>query len=82
MHLTRRKRRGLMYRKRVAEINAIYDREVKRGLTNREIWRRYVYPRWGCSEATFYNILKASSRDDLAIDGDSRELLLFDFGDK
>ena len=38
------KRRGVSYEKRVEEINRIYDQYAKRGVPNREIWRRYVYP--------------------------------------
>jgi len=52
------KRRGVSYRQRVCEINLIYSRWVKTGLSNREIWRRYIYPVYGISERTLYNILK------------------------
>ena len=58
-------RRGKMYQMRVADVNAIYDKYVHTGLSNKEIWRRYVYPRYGCTEATFYNLLKAGSREEL-----------------
>lgn len=51
----------MSYQKRVADINRIYDEHAKKGLPNREIWRRYVYPVYGISERTFYNILNASS---------------------
>ena len=53
-----KKRRGASYRKRVADINRIYSEHVKSGLSNREIWLRYVYPVYAISERTFYNILK------------------------
>ena len=56
-----KKRKGKSYAKRVADINQIYDFYVKTGLPNREIWKRYVYPRYGICERTFYNLLKASS---------------------
>lgn len=55
------KRKGKSYAKRVADINRIYDTYIKTGLTNREIWKRYVYPKYGISERTFYNLLKAST---------------------
>ena len=55
-------RRGLSYDKRVANVNAVYDAYVKTGLSNREIWKRYVWPRWGMSERTFYNMLYAPAR--------------------
>lgn len=61
-------RRGFSYIKRVADINAIYDRYARTGLSNREIWRRYVYPQYAITERTFYNILKASSRVTLPAD--------------
>lgn len=51
----------MSYQKRVADINRIYDLYVKKGIPNREIWRRYIYPVYGISERTFYNILKASA---------------------
>ncbi|WP_290389852.1 hypothetical protein [uncultured Duncaniella sp.] len=54
-------RRGLSYRKRVADINRIYDEHARRGLTNREIWRRYIYPVYAISERTFYNIMNATA---------------------
>lgn len=53
------KRRGKSYAKRVADVNAIYDKYVKTGLSNREIWRRYIWPVYGISERTMYNLLKA-----------------------
>ena len=40
------KRRGVSYKKRVADINRIYDQHAKEGVPNREIWRRYIY--YGC----------------------------------
>ena len=64
------KRHGVSYQKRVADINRIYDQYVKTGVPNREIWRRYIYPVYGISERTFYNILNASAdpRNDLPED--------------
>lgn len=50
---------GISYRKRVADINRIYDQYAPLGIPNREIWLRYVYPVYGVSERTFYNLLKA-----------------------
>ena len=54
-------RRGLSYEKRVAEINRIYDEYAKLGVSNREIWRRHIYPRYAISERQLYNILNASA---------------------
>ena len=51
----------MSYQKRVADINRIYDLYVKKGIPNREIWRRYIYPVYGISERTCYHILKASA---------------------
>lgn len=53
------KSRGMSYRKRVEDINRIYDRHARSGLSNREIWRRYIYPVYAISERTFYNIMNA-----------------------
>jgi hypothetical protein len=72
------KRLGVSYKKRVEEINRIYDREVRRGLPNREIWRRFIYPVYGITERTFYNILNASADENKQIADDGvRQLLLF-----
>lgn len=71
------KRSGVSYQKRVEEVNRIYDREAKRGVPNREIWRRYIYPVYGVSERTFYNMLKASAEPRNAIADETRQLLLF-----
>ena len=74
------KRRGVRYQKRGADINAIYDKYAKLGYSNREIWRRYVYPVYPVSERTFYNLLKASCDPKNEI---PKELtLFFDFGDE
>ncbi|MCR4699745.1 MAG: hypothetical protein K5757_02155 [Bacteroidaceae bacterium] len=78
-----KKRKGKSYAKRVADINLIYDTYVKTGLPNREIWKRYIYPKYGISERTFYNLLKASidpameSRSELSADGFLFPELLF-----
>lgn len=76
------KRRGVSYKKRVEDINRIYDREVRRGVPNREIWRRYIYPVYAISERTFYNILNASAEErNVIADEETRQLLLFNDGD-
>lgn len=49
----------MSYRKRVTDINRIYDEWSHSGLSNREIWRRYIYPIYAISERTLYNMLKA-----------------------
>ena len=53
---------GKSYQKRVTDINRIYDRYAKRGIPNREIWRRYIYTVYGICERTFYNLLKAPTK--------------------
>lgn len=55
------KRRGISYRKRVEDINRIYDRYARSGLSNREIFNRYIYPVYGISERTFYNMMNAAA---------------------
>lgn len=47
------------------EVNRIYDEHAKSGVSNREIWRRYIYPVYAISERTFYNILNAGARLDI-----------------
>jgi hypothetical protein len=75
------KRRGVSYQKRVKEINGIYDRYAKLGIPNREIWRRYVYPVYGISERTFYNVLKAPLTPRF-LNAIENYPTLFDFGEK
>lgn len=70
-------RKGVSYQKRVEDINRIYDREARKGLPNRVIWRRFIYPVYGISERTFYNILKASASPSSIIPEETRQLLLF-----
>lgn len=55
------KGRGISYKMRVATINRIYDQYARSGLSNREIWRRYIYPVYGISERSFYNIMNATA---------------------
>lgn len=68
---------GCSYRKRVEEINRIYDRYARQGVPNRTIWQRYIYPVYGISERQYYNILSASCDDSKALRDDERQLLLF-----
>lgn len=68
----------MSYRKRVSDINRIYEEQSQLGLSNREIWRRFVYPTYGLCERAFYSILKASvdQKNELRQD----EMSLFDGG--
>lgn len=61
--MTRRRMTGLSYQKRVADIQAIYEQYARIGLSNREIWRRHIYPIWAISERTFYNILSTEKKE-------------------
>lgn len=56
--------RGYSYMQRVADINRIYAEHVSSGLSNREILRRYIQPKYPVSESTLYNILKAEYKLD------------------
>jgi hypothetical protein len=67
---------GLSYAKRVADINSIYDKYAKTGMTNRAIWKRHIYPVYAISEKTFYNILNASAKPSAQIP--ENQLDLFD----
>ncbi len=72
------RRRGVSYVKRVREVNRIYDEHVKSGLSNREIWRRYIYPVFGISERTYYNMLNAPATCDMTIPKELEGFLNFD----
>lgn len=49
---------GISYKMRVKTVNAIYDKHIRDGMSNRHIWRTYIYPIYGISERTFYKYLK------------------------
>lgn len=70
-------RQGMSYKKRIADVNRIYDAHAKSGLSNREIWRRFVYPHYAISERTFYNLLKASAQDDKGLNKEEVGRFLF-----
>lgn len=69
--------KGCSYGKRVAEVNSIYDEYAKSGLSNREIWRRYIYPVYGISEKTFYNYINAATNPSVIKRQQDMQLTLF-----
>lgn len=76
------KTRGISYKKRVADINRIYDRYARSGLSNRAIYRRYIYPVYGISERTFYNIMNATAEGDkTVVAGDMPSLFDIEYDD-
>lgn len=76
------KRRGASYQKRVTDINRIYDQHAKSGISNREIWRRFVYPVYAISERTFYNLLNASCDPKNEVPQEAQTFLQFDIDDE
>lgn len=72
-----KKRHGVSYQKRVHDVNKIYDEHSRSGLSNREIWRRYIYPAFGMCERTFYNLINASADDCNKVPSECQQLLLF-----
>lgn len=70
---------GLSYAYKVQDINKIYDEHRKSGLSNIEIFRRFVYPKYFISLRSFYNMLNASADDRIIrkIDECERQLTLF-----
>ncbi len=69
--------KGCSYEKRVIEVNEIYDEYAKTGLSNREIWRRYIYPIYGISEKTFYNYINAAANPKVIARKEAIQLSLF-----
>jgi len=49
---------GISYQMRVKAVNAIFDKHIRDGVSNRYIWRTYIYPIYGISERTLYKYLK------------------------
>ena len=76
---TRQKIVGLSYAFRVADIVRIYDEYSHTGLSNREILRRYIWPKYHICEKTFYNIINASADDRIMdrVEEANRQLSLF-----
>lgn len=70
--------KGCSYARRVVEVNAIYDEYAKTGLSNREIWRRYIYPIYGITEKTFYNYINAATNPKVTQKVNELQLSLFD----
>lgn len=54
---------GRSYVFRVTDVVRIYDEHSRSGLSNREIFRRYIWPKYRICERTFYNMIKASADD-------------------
>lgn len=75
-----KRRKGVSYQKRVKDINRIYDEQAKLGLSNREIWRRFIYPKWGICERAMYKILNAGA--DPVNNIPDEQLSLFEFEDE
>lgn len=79
MKKNRKKIVGCSYVFRVDDIIRIYDEHSRSGLSNREILRRYIWPKYHICEKTFYNIINASVRPDVIrrVDEMHRQLSLF-----
>lgn len=75
----RRKCIGLSHAYKVREVNRIYEEHSRSGLSNREILRRYIYPRFYICEKTFYNLINASANPQVIakLDALDRQLSLF-----
>lgn len=71
--------KGYSYEARVREVNEIYDAHSRSGLSNREILRRYIWPKYRISEKTFYNYINASA-DPHVIEKIDRMQLSLQFG--
>lgn len=57
---------GLSYAQRVYEINRIYDEHCHSGLSNREILRQYIWPKYHICERSFYNMINAVTNQRIA----------------
>jgi hypothetical protein len=61
----------------VQDINEIFDKYAKSGLSNREIWRRYIWPVYAISEQTLYNYINAAANDKVRAKQQELQLTLF-----
>ena len=73
-------RKGVSYKKRIQDITRIFDEQARLGLSNREIWRRFIYPRWGICERAMYKILNAGA--DPVNNIPDEQLTLFNFDEE
>lgn len=51
---------GKSYNRRKEAVLRLYLAYERSGLSNRTIWRRYIYPEFGITERTLYKYLKKS----------------------
>lgn len=51
--------------KKIIEVQELYLEKQKQGLSNREIWRRFIHPSFHISERTMYNYLAEPAKRDL-----------------
>jgi hypothetical protein len=51
--------------RRAIKVQDIYLEHRDSGLSNREIYKRYIKYRWDITEATFYNYLALPAKRDL-----------------
>lgn len=77
MKKSRRRIVGRSYAARVAEINRIYDEHSHSGLSNREILRQFIWPKYPISEKSFYNIINAMAKVKVQKDIDDLQMKLF-----
>lgn len=77
MRKGRKKIVGRMYAHRVSEVIRIYEEHARSGLSNREILRQFIYPRYPMCEKTFYNIINASA--EVRVQAQQRELQMWLF---
>ncbi len=54
---------GLSYKFRLYYVMQTLDKYAKSGLSNREVYRKYIYPVLGISEKTMYNMINNSCKE-------------------
>ncbi len=61
--------KGSSYKARVKEVNELYDKYARLGVSNCEIHRRYIWPKYKISERTFYNYINLGATMDFEDSG-------------
>lgn len=69
------KRTGISRIMRIQNIKRIYEEHSRSGLSNREIWRRYIYPVYGCTETVMYTSLADAEKPEYQITPEMQRLI-------
>lgn len=68
-------RTGISYKLRVLFVVQTFEKHEKTGLSNRAIYRKYIYPTLGICEKTMYNMINHSCDTRYALTDEEKEFV-------